>query len=174
MEKEGKALYERMFQAMQQAGIVAEMLQPLVCNEKKQVAFRQGESAYHKAMREAKTKADEIVQELLLQAAYEERERLFLDAEEDTPLKNMFTGEKTYSLIIDPIDGTLQYLRQKDSWSICAGIVSKGAMLCALVYFPARSLLYACQRETGALLYENARFASSGEGKQWKWEKASL
>ena len=61
-------IYERLFIASKTAGIVADMMQATIINEGKQVETVDGEDERHKRMREAKTRADEIVQEILLQA----------------------------------------------------------------------------------------------------------
>lgn len=78
-------IYERLFIASKTAGIVADMMQATIINEGKQVETVDGEDERHKRMREAKTRADEIVQEILLQALLPEyQDVLSLDVEEET------------------------------------------------------------------------------------------
>ncbi|MEF9968530.1 MAG: inositol monophosphatase, partial [Longicatena sp.] len=75
-------IYKHLFTAMKQAGIVALALQSEIINEGKDVEHINGESAHHKAMRTAKTKVDELVQEMLLQALLPEYATLLsLDVE---------------------------------------------------------------------------------------------
>lgn len=84
-------IYRRLFQASRTAGIVANMLQENIVNEGKKVDIIENEDDYHRRMREAKTKADEIVQEILLQSLLPKYQDMFtLDAEEDTVSKHYF------------------------------------------------------------------------------------
>ena len=66
-----KELYDCLFHVSKQAGELALKLQNGIVNEGKQVEAIIGEDLRHKAMREAKTKADEMVQELFLAALKE-------------------------------------------------------------------------------------------------------
>ena len=87
-------------------------------NEKKPVDEIENETSCHKAMREAKTKADEIVQEMFLNALLPYKDILTLDVEEDTcstSLYNLKNYECTF--ILDPIDGTLRYIQQEE-WMV--------------------------------------------------------
>ena len=65
-------LYECLFCAVRTAGIVANMMQATIVNEGKQVEVVEDEDERHLRMREAKTRADEIVQEILLQSVLPE------------------------------------------------------------------------------------------------------
>lgn len=118
-------LYECLFCAVRTAGIVANMMQATIVNEGKQVELVEDEDERHLRMREAKTRADEIVQEILLQSLLPEYQAvLSLDVEEDTVSRTCFLKQDyDYTLVLDPIDGTLEYLHQKDTWSICSAIL---------------------------------------------------
>jgi fructose-1,6-bisphosphatase/inositol monophosphatase family enzyme len=88
-----------------------------------------------------------VVQEILLLEAsripWFDLDELVLDAEEGTPATNWFGGVGTgSSLVVDPIDGTREYVAGSDKFSICVGFVNMGKILSALVYFPARDQLY--------------------------------
>ena len=139
-----KELYDCLFHVSKQAGELALKLQNGIVNEGKQVEAIIGEDLRHKAMREAKTKADEMVQELFLAALKEKYGTLLsLDVEEETELVKAFSNTSyDISFILDPIDGTLEYLEQKDSYSICSAIISQGDVKLAIVYFPAKDVLY--------------------------------
>lgn len=103
------------------------------------------DSEFAKDRNRAKTIIDEQVQEMLLATALATLggEFVRLDAEEDTPSKKKFTSQDAdTTLVIDPIDGTLEYLNGKDNYSVCVALVSKGAVLAALVYFPVHKILY--------------------------------
>lgn len=150
-------LYQRLYEATRQAGIVAQMLQKDIVNEGKEVLKTKGEDAYHLAMRQAKTRADEIVQELLLSSLLPEyKEILSVDAEEETTLLNEYTNTSyAYTLVLDPIDGTLDYLHQKDTYSICSAILHANDMKMALVYFPARKKAYGYCEGMGTFIYHD-------------------
>ena len=136
-------IYERLFIASKTAGIVADMMQATIINEGKQVETVDGEDERHKRMREAKTRADEIVQEILLQALLPEyQDVLSLDVEEETGSRTCFSKQDyAYTLVLDPIDGTLDYLHQKDTWSICSAIIHEHDVRLAIIYFPKRDIM---------------------------------
>jgi fructose-1,6-bisphosphatase/inositol monophosphatase family enzyme len=94
---------------------------------------------------QAKTRIDEEVQEMLLQSVVQGFGEgcTNLDAEEDTPTRKLFpeTG-RAQTIVIDPIDGTLEYLEGRDDYSVCVGLVSRGRVEVACVYFPLRAKLY--------------------------------
>lgn len=134
-----------MTQSMLDAGEMAITSQKNIVNVGKEEEVGESESDLTKQRRQAKTIIDEQVQELLLQRVQEVLPitSLNIDAEEDTPSRNSFTNKNAeLTLIIDPIDGTLEYLLGHDSYSICVGLVSKGEILTALVYFPVRKTFY--------------------------------
>ena len=152
-----KELYKRLFLVSKQAGVGARMLQEGILNEGKIVKEQDNENEYHKAMREAKTKVDEIIQEMILQSLYPDyKDILTLDVEEDTKSKRLFRKQdiKT-TLVLDPIDGTLDYIQQKDTYSICSAILQDHDIKLAIVYFPARDELYGYCEGMGTLYYHN-------------------
>lgn len=102
-----------LFQTVKAAGVVARNLQANIQNEGKTIEREERESDAHFAMREAKTKVDELVQEMLLQSVYPYLGHMVtLDVEEDTPSLRLYPKQDhAYTLIIDPIDGTLPYIQ---------------------------------------------------------------
>lgn len=113
--------------------------------------------------RSAKTLLDEQVQEIVLRAVIDAgaAEYLFLDAEEDTPLVRSFVNQDaSVSLVIDPIDGTLEYLRGESGYSVCAGLFESGKARAVLVYFPSRRKLYSM--EPDGISYETT-YSDAGE-----------
>lgn len=160
-------IYKRLFQATRYAGVVASMMQKTIVNEGKKVEEREGEDAYHLQMREAKTRADEIVQEILLHSLLPDyKDVLTLDVEEETVSKTYFhKDDYTYTLVLDPIDGTLDYLHQKDTWSICSAILHEHDILLAIVYFPKRDVLYSYIQGEGCRIYHDLVNCSYKDGK---------
>ncbi len=149
-----KGFAQEMEIALRQAGAVARMLQGRVSDEGKDVGIDMPhDNDTLRRRRAAKTLADEVVQEILLVAALSalDARAVAVDAEEDTPSTACFAAfgnNDGESLILDPIDGTMEYLAGEDAYSICAGLVRNGAMATAMVYFAARDVCYALD-ETG-------------------------
>lgn len=139
---------------LRQAGAVARMLQGRVINEGKHDAGPMPhDDELLQRKRAAKSLTDEIVQEILLVAASSllDTGNVAVDAEEDTPSTACFAThgrEDGESLILDPIDGTMEYIAGDDIYSICVGLVRTGIMTSALVYFAARDVCYVLD-ETG-------------------------
>jgi fructose-1,6-bisphosphatase/inositol monophosphatase family enzyme len=132
---------------MRQAGAAARLMQGRVANDGKDdgTQFASDDAALRER-RAAKTLADEVAQEILLLAASEllDLASTRLDAEEATPSTELFSGTSTsrQTLVVDPIDGTIEYCEGKGSYSVCVGLERAGEVLVALVYFPARDTMY--------------------------------
>jgi fructose-1,6-bisphosphatase/inositol monophosphatase family enzyme len=136
---------DSMKEAVMEAGKIAFECQGKVENKGKNIDLLASDDIYVIQRRAAYTIVDEKVQEILLRATIEiiDPKTIHLDAEEVTPLANSFSQkpQKT-TLVIDPIDGTLEYIHGGDSYSISVGLIENGALLAALVYFPARQELF--------------------------------
>lgn len=131
--------------ALRQAGFVARALQGKVSDEgKPEATALPNDDDALRARRAAKTVVDEIVQDLLLVAAGEVfGSHLDLDAEEDTVMRALFGGDRPIgTLVVDPVDGTIDYVNGRDSYSICLGLVANGDLVPAYVYFAAKDRLY--------------------------------
>ena len=126
------------------------------------------DTEYVKQRDRAKTVIDEQVQEKLLVAAHGALGGMpiRLDAEEDTPSVNLFTpGNAEVTLVVDPIDGTLQYLKGSDLYSVCLALVSGGTMLVAIAYFPRWEKLYVlgADRRPYVCQYKNGKMVQREE-----------
>lgn len=165
---------------IKQAGIVALNLQGKVENTGKEA-----EALFQHASKKiidsitAKTIIDETVQEILLFHLKElfDTKEVTLDAEENTPLVKYFTSNSDkLSIIIDPIDGTIDYLNNDDRYSICLSLVSKGKVLTAIIFFPKRDHFYFLGADKIAYIAEyffkdglkNARILNSSDGSKSK------
>lgn len=127
------------------AGELAISSQGKVANLKKTVVINDHDSQRIIEQRQAKTEIDEKVQEILLTSIYQTLgpQEIKIDAEEDTPSKNLFTDlNPSVTIVIDPIDGTLEYLNGSDEYSINLGLIENGQVLLALIYFPKWKKLY--------------------------------
>lgn len=154
-----------LFEASIQAGVVALAMQKGITNEGKKVERLAHEDAHHLAMRQAKTKVDVMVQDMLLTALRGYRDVLTLDVEEESQQVTLFSNAKAeYSLIIDPIDGTLDYLNQKDTYSICCAVIFENDIEACVVYFPARDILYCYEPKGKARYFKQAHLCLWEDG----------
>src|SRR5262249_7671927 len=75
----------------------------------------------------------------------------------------LFSGnDADTSIIIDPIDGTLEYLEGADSFSVCVGIVHKNQLVFSIVYFPARDIAYIRTPDGKSLMHRSFMSAPVG------------
>jgi fructose-1,6-bisphosphatase/inositol monophosphatase family enzyme len=163
-------VFSGLFTATRQAGSVAKLLQSGIVNEGKTADSMCGDTDHIAAQRQAKSLADDVVQEILLNSLIEIpgcRENLSLDAEEDSPTVGLFRREKPNHniLVIDPIDGTYEYCMQEDSYSICSTVIADGAAALAIIFFPARDTLYYYSPGSPARVLHNASTVEAKESK---------
>jgi|GEM_PF-418710 len=110
----------------------------------------------------ANTVTDEHVQDMLLTAVQSMGISVRIDAEEDTPLKHtIHTEDAPVTLVLDPIDGTLEYFEGSSDWFVNVALVSRGKVLFALMYSPIPETMYlldvdgksyTCTCENGAIV----------------------
>lgn len=160
-------LCQQMFDASIQAGVVAIAMQKDIVNEGKTVEQLVDEDQLHYAMRAAKTKVDVMVQDMLLAALREHRFALSLDAEEESAYLQAYPNQHAdATLILDPIDGTMEYINQQDTYSICSAIIQAGQVSAAVVYFPAIHTAYTYDPQYQARIFRQADLQSFTQGEQ--------
>ena len=99
----------------------------------------------------ALTDADCVSQEILLTALRAHFPEVEIDAEEETAAAARFASNRSdYTVVIDPIDGTLRYLRQDGLYAILVGLEHRGRAEGALVGLPQLGLLLRAVRGGGA------------------------
>jgi fructose-1,6-bisphosphatase/inositol monophosphatase family enzyme len=157
-------LFSALCLAARQGGAVAILFQGRVQNEGKEFEVHvENESDLVRAMRTAKTVVDEAVQEIILLAIAEHMDarEVLIDAEEKTSLLELFPSTTAQmSVIIDPIDGTLDYVNGLDGYSVCIAVIEKARLELAIVFYPARDVAYAVNAEGKSCRYE--RFGLQG------------
>jgi len=82
-------------------------------------------------------------------------------SEEDVDDKNRLDSEKIW--IIDPLDGTQDFVNRTDEFSILVGLVENHVPVMGLVYLPIKKILYLAEKGMGAFCYDSQ-----------KWEKISV
>ena len=54
------------------------------------------------------------------------------------------------AFVVDPIDGTIAFLKNRPHFTICAAVVTDGTPVCGAIYNPIREELYTARRGDGA------------------------
>lgn len=116
--------------AARQAGAVAMRLQGRVANEGKQ-----GGSAEASAL----TAADLAAQDVLLLRLAEQLSDVAMDAEEETASARLFPPAAAGRpvVVVDPIDGTLSYVRGSRDYAVMGALLVDGRYVAAVLHFPA-------------------------------------
>jgi len=105
------------------------------------------------------TVLDCALQDLILSAVLNNFPGIGCIAEEATPLRRRFAGKsEEYTLILDPIDGTIHYQRGDEPYHICVGLARQGRMEAAIVARPSEDKIFTALRGQGA-------FVQQGKGK---------
>ena len=105
------------------------------------------------------TAVDTALQDIILTVVLQHFPQVRCIAEEDTPLKRRFRGSRDadYTVILDPIDGTLHYQRGDASYHICVGLAQDGIMQAALVARPDENKVFTAIRDRGAYVQVGRR-----------------
>lgn len=99
------------------------------------------------------TALDSGLQDILLSIVLQHYPEIRCIAEEDTPLKRRFTGNQSpYTLILDPIDGTLHFREGDGPYHISIGLACDGVMQAALIARPSEDKIFTAVRGQGAYL----------------------
>lgn len=124
-----------------QAGAVARHLRGKVKAERK---------GGHNPESEALTAVDLATQDVILHALKARLPDVAVDAEEDTPLAHAFAPPDGRPLVvIDPVDGTLNYIRGSDDYAVMGALIRDGVFTASVIYFPEHGTLYHAVRGGG-------------------------
>jgi len=118
-----------------QAGAVARRLQGRIPAETKA-----GDSAEGEAL----TAVDLAAQDVILHLLHRELPEVAMDAEERTESVALFAGADPGAplVVVDPIDGTLNYIKGSDDFAVMGALLREGRYRAAVVHFPARGGTY--------------------------------
>jgi 3'-phosphoadenosine 5'-phosphosulfate (PAPS) 3'-phosphatase len=143
MRIDAREFVERMTLPVWQASAVARWLEGRVENTPKLDEETDEKSAL--------TDADCVSQEILLVALREFFPGVEVDAEEDTPSVEAFAGSRSDDrVVVDPIDGTLRYVRRDGLYSIIVGLEREGRTEAAVIAVPQEQVLVRAVRGAGA------------------------
>jgi hypothetical protein len=99
----------------------------------------------------ALTDADCVAQEILLVAVHEAFPGVGLCVEEDTPSVGRFGATSVaHTVVIDPIDGTLRYLRRDGPYAILVGLEVEERVVASIVGLPQSGTIVRAVRGEGA------------------------
>src|SRR5204862_3631367 len=71
-------------------------------------------------------------------------------SEESADEPERLTRERVF--VIDPIDGTLAFIKNKPEFTVCAAVVDNGRPVAAAIYNPITEQMFAAVRDGGATL----------------------
>jgi fructose-1,6-bisphosphatase/inositol monophosphatase family enzyme len=113
-----------------QAGAVAMRLRGRVAHERK--------GGHGTLEGSAVSAADLATQDVILYALHAYLPGVAVDAEEDTDTRRLFPpeGPGRPLVVVDPIDGSLNYLRGSDDFAVMGSLVREGRFTASLIYFP--------------------------------------
>ena len=139
--------------AAEQVGALALQFRGKVANVGKTVEGEHEPS--HRLAAEALSDVDLASQEIILLSLVAHFPFVRLDAEEDTPLVARFSdSDSRYTVVLDPIDGTLNYLSQRGEFGVLIGLLEDDRFIASLCHFPLRKETIVAVRDRGAFRYD--------------------
>jgi len=99
----------------------------------------------------ALTAVDLVAQDIVLHLLHAALPEVAIDAEEETETVQLFppVEDGRPLVVLDPIDGTLNYARGSQNYAVMAGLINEGAYEAAVVHFPAWRQLFWARRHHG-------------------------
>jgi fructose-1,6-bisphosphatase/inositol monophosphatase family enzyme len=148
---------DRMGLAARQVGYMALQFYGKVQNIEKTLD-REYVNDIQRATAQALCDVDLAAQEILLMALAEHYPFVAIDPEEDTPSVKKFARNKSpYTVIIDPIDGTLNYITQREQFAVIVGLLKDDRYVASLAYFPLKGELYRAVRDRGCTVTKDGK-----------------
>jgi myo-inositol-1(or 4)-monophosphatase len=95
------------------------------------------------------TKTDKNVEKILIEELLKTKKNFSFLAEESGSIKNK---DKENIWIIDPIDGTTNFLHGIPHFAICIAYQSKGEILSGLIFDPIKDEMFFAEKDKGAFL----------------------
>lgn len=148
---------DRMTLAALQVGAMALQFYGKVPNVGKKVGPEYSDDL-HRAAAEALTDVDLAAQEILLYALDHDFPFVRVEPEEETPLVERFAAnDSRYTVVLDPIDGTLNYLKGHGQFAVSFGLLDGDRFDAAIVYFPLLGELFRASRGGGLSIVKTER-----------------
>lgn len=104
----------------------------------------------------ALSEADLEIQEVLLKSVYENYPFISVLAEENTETRLKFQPGSEYCLLLDPIDGTKQYLSGGSAFCHTISLMKENRMLVSMIYSHTKNGLFVANSGRGVHLFPRA------------------
>jgi fructose-1,6-bisphosphatase/inositol monophosphatase family enzyme len=151
--------------AARQAGAVALQFYGKVANVEKTLD-RVYVNETQRATAQALTDVDLVAQEILLLALAERYPFVSIDPEEATPTVERFARNRSaYTVVIDPIDGTLNYVSRRQRFAVIVGLLKDDRYVASLAYFPLSGELFKAVRDKGCTVTVKGKTRSVRAGR---------
>jgi myo-inositol-1(or 4)-monophosphatase len=108
------------------------------------------------------TRADKAAEAILVEDLMEARPNYGFLGEEGTSIEGK---DPTRRWIVDPLDGTTNYLHGLPHWAVSIGLEHKGEVVAGVVYDPAKDEMFYAEKGAGAWLNDSQRLRVSGRTK---------
>jgi len=107
---------------------------------------------------EALTAVDLATQDVILHLLHAQMPEVAMDAEEDTPTVALFDRADAQEalIVVDPVDGTLNYIRGSEDYAVMGALLRGGRYTAAFVHFPVHGTSYWAIRGEGCFLIDGA------------------
>ena len=111
--------------------------------------FKWREKGKHDLVTEADLASQQAIREVLL-GAFPDHE--FLGEEDGDALAASHNVAQAYRWIVDPLDGTANYVHSLPNYAVSIGLEHEGEIICGVVYDPTSSECFAAAKGRGATL----------------------
>ena len=115
--------------------------------------YREKYSATEKPGKEPLTDADLVSNRIILEVL--SKSRIPILSEESLDNDHRLNSQKAW--IVDPLDGTIGFIKATGEFGVMIGLVEKGVPILGMVYLPESKALYAAKKGEGAYLWEKGR-----------------
>jgi len=105
------------------------------------------------------SRADKAAEKILLDDLMEARPNYGFLGEEGTVIEGK---DPTRRWIVDPLDGTTNFLHGMPHWALSIALEHKGEIVSAVVYDPAKDEMFYAEKGSGAWLNDSQRIRVSG------------
>ena len=106
------------------------------------------------------TASDKKVEEILISELQKARPTYSILSEEVGKIKN----DESFKWVIDPIDGTANFLHGIPHFAISIGLENDGEIICGIIYDPIKDEMFVAEKGNGSYL-NNQRIRVSGRSK---------
>ncbi|WP_027488651.1 3'(2'),5'-bisphosphate nucleotidase CysQ [Allorhizobium undicola] len=120
--------------------------------------FHRGATIRNKEDASPVTEADERAEAIIIAALAEAFPDLPVVAEEEVAAGRIPQTESGRFILVDPLDGTKEFIRKSNDFTVNIALVENGVPMCGVVYAPASGTLYSGMGEAASRLAVSADF----------------